>query len=111
MKIDNKVKKIFLTGIVAISLIVITTIICGFADKKPRGELITETYIVQQDDNLWLIADKYMQKNDYGPRDIREFVHGIVELNYEGIFKNRDGNHVIYPNDELKINYWVKKND
>lgn len=110
LKIDNKVRKIFLNGIAVISLIIVIAIVCGFTDK-PKGELVTETYIVQQGDTLWSISDKYMQKNDYGPRDIREFVSGIVESNYDDVFKYRDGNHYVYPNDQLKINYWVRKGE
>jgi hypothetical protein len=50
-----------------------------------------------------------MKKNTYGPREIREFMYGIVELNYDDVFKDRGGNHYVYPNDKLKINYWIER--
>ena len=46
---------------------------------------------------------KPMAKNDYGPREIREFTSGIKELN--DWLLQRD----IKAGDELHINYWVKK--
>lgn len=47
-----------------------------------------------------------MAKNTGTRREIREFYHGIIELNYDKIFVDRaDG--LIIPGDELKINYWI----
>ncbi|GMB00891.1 LysM peptidoglycan-binding domain-containing protein [Pelosinus sp. IPA-1] len=86
-----------------VGLLILSLASCGSAE--PKGTLITETYIVQSGDTLWTIAEKYMAKNTYGPRDIREFYHGIIELNYETVFANRP-DRMIYPGDKLQINYW-----
>ena len=44
-----------------------------------------------------------MEKNTYGPRELREFIEGIRELN-EWLLQ-RD----IAAGDTLRINYWEKK--
>jgi nucleoid-associated protein YgaU len=89
--------------VLLIGLLIVTLASCGSAE--PKGTLVTETYIVQPGDTLWSISEKYMAKNIYGPRDIREYYHGIIELNYDTVFANRS-NSLIYPGDELQINYW-----
>lgn len=71
------------------------------------GQMVTETYTVQPGDTLWAISEQYIQKNTYGPRDIREFYYGVIELNYDTVFKDRLPGE-IYPGDKLIINYWVK---
>lgn len=96
-------KSILYTVVLAMALLVLS----GAADAKYPGHMVTETYIVQSGDNLWNIAGRYLDKNTYGPRGIREFKEGIVELNYDRIFSGRTDQD-IYPGDELKINYWVK---
>lgn len=78
---------------------------CGF---DHRGKLVEDTYTVKEGDTLWSISAKYMEKNTHEPRDIREFMAGIVELNYDRIFKGRKP-ALIYPGDELRINYWIMK--
>lgn len=98
----------FLKKIMACGLLIGVTAILAGGNDRSNAELIQEVYIVKSGDTLWSISDKYMQKNDYDPRDIREFISGIIELNYNETFKNRDGNHHIYPGDQLKINYWVR---
>lgn len=95
-------KDVLLT-VVLIGLLIATLASCGSAE--PKGTLVTETYIVQPGDTLWTIAEKYMEKNTAGARDIREYYHGIIELNYDTVFANRP-NSLIYPGDELRINYW-----
>lgn len=92
-------KKIAISA--ALVAAVVTT--CGFDHK---GELVEDIYTVKQGDTLWSIASNYMDKNTYGPRNIREFMSGIVELNYDRIFKGREP-ALIYPGDELRINYWT----
>ena len=106
-RLTDCLKKLAICSLIVGLAIVLT----GGTNEHANAELKQEVYTVKQDDNLWSISEEYMQKNDYGPRDIREFVSGIVELNYDEIFKYRDGNHDVYPNDQLKINYWVKKGD
>jgi len=86
-----------------VGLLIIALASCGSAE--PKGSLVTETYIVQSGDTLWTISEKYMAKNTMGPRDIREFYHGVIELNYDSVFYNRTPG-AIYPGDRLQINYW-----
>ena len=75
--------------------------------KPPAGAtLVTETYVVRPGDTLDAIALQYMQKNTYGPRDVREFREGIIEGNYDLFTKQ--GRSVIRPGDSLKITYWEK---
>lgn len=77
------------------------------ADDQPKGKLVTDTYTVKAGDTLWTIAGQYMSQNTDGPRDIREFYHGIIELNYDTVFKDRPP-ALIHPGDKLQINYFVK---
>ncbi|MEN6567145.1 MAG: LysM peptidoglycan-binding domain-containing protein [Veillonellales bacterium] len=94
------------TLVVMIScLVVLTAFSCGNA--APKGQLVTETYTVVAGDTLWDIAGKYMQKNTYAPREIREFYQGIIELNYDSVFSDRQLGD-IRAGDRLQINYWIK---
>lgn len=55
----------------------------------------------------WQIASKYIDKNSYGTRDIREFIDGIKQINYK---KYPDIKcNLIRKNQKLEIHYWVKK--
>lgn len=82
---------------------------CGSMNEPTaNGRLVTEVYIVRSGDTLWNIAAKYMAKNTYGPREIREFYHGIIELNYDNVFADRVPGMII-PGDRLQINYWIKE--
>lgn len=94
-----------ITIVMLLALIILAIDSCGCS---PPGELVTETYIVRPGDNLWAIAEQYVVKNTYGPRDIREFICRIEELNYDSVFKNRKPGE-IHPGDKLTINYWIKK--
>lgn len=98
---------IFLVGIVAMLFIACTGI--GSAEDPPTGTLVTETYVVVPGDTLWSISAKYMDKNSFGRRDIREFNESIIELNYDNVFSKRP-DKMIYPGDRLQINYWVSEN-
>jgi nucleoid-associated protein YgaU len=96
-----------LAAILLIGLLITIAVSCGNTNRPMPGHLVTETYIVQSGDVLWIIAAKYMDKNTYGPREIREFYQGIIELNYDDVFAGREPGLVL-PGDRLKINYWVK---
>lgn len=91
--------------LICAGLAVLSLTACGFSHG---GKLVEDTYTVKEGDTLWSISAKYMEKNTYGPRDIREFMSGIVELNYDQVFKRREP-ALIYPGEELKISYWVTK--
>ncbi|TCL40023.1 LysM domain-containing protein [Anaerospora hongkongensis] len=86
-------------------LVAVSPLSCGNSAKAIQ---VTEVYTVEKGDTLWSIADRYIAKNTYGKRDIREFYHGIIERNYETVFKNRAPYYFIYPGDNLEINYWIK---
>ena len=96
--------------IAVMALLVIALVIsCGNTNEPvAKSKLVTEVYIVQSGDVLWNIAAKYMDKNTYGRREIREFYHGIIELNHDTVFAGREPG-LILPGDRLKINYWVKE--
>jgi len=93
-----------LTTLVFIWLAIVLLTSCG--NTEPQGTLVTETYIVRPGDTLWTISEQFMQKNTYGPRDIREFYHGVIELNYDAVFKDRKPYGLLMPGDRLQINYW-----
>ena len=94
--------------LISAAIIVTASLMLGASDNHHSGKLVSETYVVQQGDTLWGISAKYIDKNTFGPREIREFYHGIIELNYEAVFAGRQTG-VIYPGDSLKINYWVNE--
>ena len=60
------------------------------------------SYKVQEGDTLDSIAQKYIQKNTYGVRDINEFREGIREIN------NWLMTRELKPGDIIRINYWEK---
>ena len=64
-------------------------------------KLVEAEYTVQAGDTLDAIAEAYMEKNTYGPRELREFKSGIVQLNNWLI--DRD----VQAGDVVRINYWV----
>ena len=89
-------------------VILVAAVFVGFAGMdceaaEKNYELIEATYTVQEGDTLNDIAQEYMAKNNYGPREIREFTAGIKELN--DWLLNREAK----AGDELHINYWIKK--
>lgn len=98
-------KQAILIGTLAAGLL-----LTGASEPSGQSKLVTETYTVKAGDTLWNIAGQYMDKNTYGPRDIREFYHGIIELNHDTVFKGRPP-ALIQPGDELKINYWVSADE
>ena len=75
--------------------------------SEPANSLVSETYTVKSGDTLWGISQQYIIKNTYGSREIREFYHGIIELNYD-LFTGRVPGE-IHPGDKIIINYFVKE--
>lgn len=95
----------------AIIVAIIALMCLGFG--QPPGHMVEEIYTVKSGDTLWTVGERYMEKNTYAPRDIREFCEGIYELNYEAVFMDREAQGAarpkeVFPGDELKIRYWVK---
>lgn len=96
-------------------LLIGTLAVClGFGQAKIPGKMIEETYTVKHGDTLWSVGEKFIVKNTYSARNIREFQEGIYELNYESVFLNRESKgwarpKEVLPGDKLKIVYWVKE--
>lgn len=89
-------------------LVCLVTVPFSCACAPDKAVMLTETYIVQAGDTLDAISYKYMAKNDYGPRDVREFREGIIELNWDKVFAGRVPHGLLMPGDKLQINYWAK---
>ena len=64
-------------------------------------KLVEAEYTVQTGVSLDTTAEAYMEKKTYGPRELREFKSGIVQLNEWLI--GRD----VQAGDIIKINYWI----
>jgi len=72
--------------------------------EPPKGHVVQEVYTVQAGDTLWTVAEKFIPKSSV-KRDIREFISGIEETNYE-LLKDRQRG-VIHEGDRLTVTYWV----
>ena len=64
--------------------------------------LVEAEYSAKSGDTLDTIAADYMARNSYGPRELKEFKSGIVQLN-EWLL-DRD----VQAGDVVRVNYWVK---
>lgn len=69
--------------------------------------MVEDTCTVRPGDTVWDIACMYVERNTGGPRDVREFISGIEELN-PGLRERHDQ---VAPGDVLRVNYWVRGND
>lgn len=92
-----------------IGTVLLVTVVTNWSDCNSSGVLVSETYTVRTGDTLWAISEQYLQKNTYGPRDIREFYQGIIEINQDVLASREPGE--IHPGDKLTINYWQKNAD
>ena len=93
------------------AIVAFAVVVAGMTLNDPTTEgavMVQETVTVAQGDTLWRIAERYCAKNTYGARDPREFVQGVIELNYDVLGKRPDP-AMIYPGDQLRINYWRLK--
>lgn len=86
-------------------LIVLALTSCG--NTEPKGKLVSETYTVVSGDTLDEISYRYMAKSAVR-RDVREFREGIIQENWDAVFKDRQPYGLIHPGDRLQINYWVE---
>ena len=92
--------------VIMLILIAVTPLSCGNSGKTVQ---VTEVYTVEKGDTLWGIAGRFIEKNTDSKRDIREFYYGILEQNYDAVFKARGPYYLIYPGDKLEISYWKKE--
>ncbi len=97
-------KRLFTLAVLIWMAIVLAT----YGSAEPQGRLVSEVYTVRAGDTLDAISYKYMAKSSV-PRDVREFREGVIELNWDRVFRNRYPYGLIYPGDKLVINYWVKE--
>lgn len=105
-QVVNSLKKLVIGCLIASTAMVLTG---GIKNNHANYELVQEVYTVERGDTLWSIADTYMKKNIYGPREIREFKEGIIQSNIDEYPQIKYG--YIYPGDDLKINYWIERKD
>ena len=84
-------------------LLMIFAVLFGntIAFANPNYTLIHDHYTVVQGDTLDSIATKYIVKNTYGKREIREFKEGIKEINPQLLQREVKVGEVI------NINYWI----
>lgn len=88
------------TIIIAVTAVMFLT---GFYDGPQK--LVEDVYTVKEGDTLRDISERFLPLNTGGRRYILEFEQGIVELN-PALWDNRG---LIYPGQELRINYWIKE--
>lgn len=85
-----------------------TAVLCAgmeAQDNSRNAALVEEVYVVRPGDTLWGIAETYVEKNTGSRRSIPEYKEGMYENN--PWLMERHG--MIYPGDNLKVTYWVKK--
>lgn len=92
-----------LKRLLVVAIITLAVASCGNAE--PKGHMVSETYIVKSGDTLDAISYQYMAKSSVR-RDIREFREGIIQENWDAVFKDRQPYGLIHPGDQLQINYW-----
>ena len=94
-------------SLIAGGLLVCVICTAGMAVIEDRADavLVEEVYTVKQGDTLWDIAEEYTRKNTGTRRYILEYKSGIEELN--PWLLERKG--AIYPEDKIKVTYWVKE--
>lgn len=86
-------RKIFLALLIVLSF---STVV-----HAAHYKYVVEDYIVQQGETVEDIAGKFVLKNTYGSREIREFASGIRELN------DIPNNENIIQGQAIKISYWI----
>lgn len=100
-----KKKKILWKRVVATvaGVAIAVTLLTGADDNKI---LVEDVYTVKAGDTLRDIAWQYLEKNTAEDKYILEFEHEILELNPE-----LRGAQYIYPNQQIRIQYWVREGE
>ena len=83
-------------------IIMIAMSICSVACAQPY-KLVHYEYEVQAGETLTDIGQKFIEKNTYGDRSLKEFTEGIVEINPE-LWNNRE----TYAGEVIYINWFEK---
>lgn len=94
----------FVAGAFLAGVAVLCAGMAAYDDGK-NAILVEESYTVRPGDTIWGIAEEYVAKNTGTRRSIPEYTEGMYENN--PWLMERHG--MIYPGDNLKVTYWVKK--
>ena len=94
-------KRVFIVGALALAALVYS------GAFEPEQELVEDVYIVRPGDTLWDISEEFLAKNTGGRRYILEFKASIEELNP---WLRKQGG-LVYPDQVLRINYFVRKGE
>ncbi|TWH45921.1 hypothetical protein [Sporomusa sp. KB1] len=94
------------SAVLILALLTLTLVSCGANYEPQKKELVIVNHVVVDGENLWNVAAQYITPD----RDIREFMEGIYELNYDRVFGEREQNGMprksVFPGDTLEIRYW-----
>jgi hypothetical protein len=101
--VDISFKNVVL-GLLLIGCVIMTT----GATNRPNVKLVSETIVIYTGDTISDIAGQYMTKNTGTRRQLDEFTEGIIELNYD-LLKERPSHCIVYPDDQIKVNYWIRE--
>lgn len=98
----------------AICLVVVLAVCLGFGRPEIKGHMVEEVYVVQKNDTLWTVGEKFIVKNTYSRRDLREFTEGLYEANYDDVFRDREAQgwarpKEVFVGDTLRVRYWVRE--
>jgi hypothetical protein len=106
MKLNFKsIYKVYLIILIIIGILMINNI-C-FSCQKYEWKNVIEIHVVQNNETLDDIANMYMSDNV----QFAEFKEGIIEINYDKVFKGRIPRDKVVNGDILQINHWVHNDE
>lgn len=103
MKLIAKVVGLLMVAVFCMGMVVQSQV-----EPHTGAVKVTEVVTVAPGDDLWTISARMIDKNTYGPRDMREFYQGIIQENYDEVFCDRAPAYIIHPGEKLKVVYWRK---